>query len=85
MHWDTPLSFENYWKQSLQAQRLGWALDEGTFARGVTSIAVPIYGQAGTMGQALVATMFEGRHKKDELTRIADTMMQVAREIGPAF
>ncbi len=85
LHWDTPLSFESYWKQSLQAQQLGWALDEGTFARGVTSIAVPVYGQAGTMGQALVATMFEGRHKKNELTRIADTMMQVARDIGPAF
>lgn len=85
LHWDTPLSFDNYWKQSLAAKRQGWALDEGTFARGVTSIAVPMYGRTNVMGQVLVATMFEGRHKRDELMRIADTMIKVAKDVGPAF
>lgn len=85
LHWDSPLTFDDYWKQSLAAKHQGWALDEGTFARGVTSIAVPVYGKANTMGHVLVATMFDGRHNKDELTRIADTMITVAEDVGPAF
>lgn len=85
LHWDSPLTFEDYWEQSLAAKRQGWAFDEGTFARGVTSIAVPVYGKTEVMGHVLVATMFEGRHKKDELMRIADTMIKMADDVGPAF
>lgn len=85
LRWAVPLSFDVYWRQCLTAQKKGWALDEHTFARGVTSIAVPVGPELGSMTHALVATTFYGRHETDGLQRIADALMKLSDEIAPIF
>lgn len=85
LRWDAEPSFENYWKQSLEAAERGWSIDDSNFARGVISIATPVRTRSGEMSHGLVATMFKGRHDESENVQIAEAMQAVCKEIGPVF
>lgn len=85
LRWDVAPAFEDYWRDACQVAERGWAIDEGNFARGITSIAVPVFDGAGSLAHALVATMFQGQHGPDMLTKIAGDMQTISTGMEGLF
>lgn len=82
LRWRKPLSFETYWKEVREYSERGWAIDEGYFASGVTSIAVPIYDTAGSLLYVLSAVMFSGQYDEKGLASVVATMKHHSAEIA---
>jgi DNA-binding IclR family transcriptional regulator len=53
------------------ARERGWAIDEGQFIKGMTTVAAPSLGQTGKVDFILTATMFTGQHPYERLQAIA--------------
>ena len=81
LRWDVAPTFESYWRDARQVAERGWAIDDGNFARGITSIAVPVFDGAGSLAHALVATMFQGQHGPDRIAAIASDMQAIGRDM----
>jgi DNA-binding IclR family transcriptional regulator len=79
LRWQTPLAFQDYAAQIEQAKRLGYGLDEGIFARGVSTVAVAIVDNAGVVHYALSGVMFSGQHTAKSMEKIVGDMMDLAQ------
>jgi DNA-binding IclR family transcriptional regulator len=78
LRWQTPLSFSDYVEQVEQAKRLGYGFDEGNFAPGVSTIAVTIVDEAGTIRYGLSGIMFSGQHNGATMDKIAHDLIDLA-------
>jgi DNA-binding IclR family transcriptional regulator len=80
LHWDRVPSFDAYWKSVLDTRAQGYAIDEGTYARGVTVLAAPVFDASGlpvmTIGAAGFTEQLDARRKK---ALVADLLALAAR------
>lgn len=85
IHWDSPLSFAEFKRQIKQTRERGWAIDDGNFATGTISLAVPILNREGKPVMALTATMFSGQYAKrseDLLHDLQEFCQRVSRIVS---
>ena len=75
LRWQTPLSFSDYLSQVQQAKRLGYGFDEGNFAPGVSTVAVPIVDEAGAIRYGISGIMFSGQHSPTTMHEIAQKLI----------
>lgn len=54
--WQAPPDFDSWLKQVRSARRLGYAVDEGQYRKGITAIAAPILKDDGTVDRAISIT-----------------------------
>ncbi|SMH38051.1 IclR family transcriptional regulator [Azospirillum agricola] len=85
LRWDRPLSFEDFMVEVAETERRGWALDNGNYALGTASIAVPIVNAQGGPLMACTATMFLSRFDEARAAGIAEALGEVARALAPAL
>lgn len=85
LRWDGPLSFETFMAEVEEAERRGWALDNGNYALGTASVAVPIRNPQGGPLMACTATMFLSQFDAPRAARIAGALGEVARALAPAL
>lgn len=85
LRWDRPLSFEAFMAEVDETARRGWALDNGNYALGTASVAVPILNAEGGPLMACTATMFLSRFDEARAERIAGALGEVARALAPAL
>lgn len=78
LRWKQPLTFDSYWQQIEVAAKRGWSMDDGYFAHGVTSVAVPILASDGSMAFALSAVMFRHQYDDAAISKLADEMLRLA-------
>lgn len=83
LRWQTPLSFSDYLTQVEQAKRVGYGLDEGNFAPGVTTVAVSIVDQSETVCYGISGIMFSGQHDDAMLHQIAQELIAVSQWASP--
>jgi DNA-binding IclR family transcriptional regulator len=79
--WQRPLSFEDYLAQVEQARARGFAVDEGYFARGIRTMAAPIYDRAGSVTFTLVAVMVAGQHEEATVEKLGAALMEQASKL----
>jgi DNA-binding IclR family transcriptional regulator len=85
LRWAQNVSFEEYWRDAQLGAERGWALDDGTFSSGVTTIAVPVLGRDGEVSHSLVAIMFRDQHEYGTIKRIAQDLLGLTAELGSAL
>jgi DNA-binding IclR family transcriptional regulator len=82
VRWEIPMSFEQWLADVEDVQRLGYSEDAGAFARGVTTIAVPVFAHddsvRGSIGVGVISAQLDGRLK----TRLIQHLKKAARGIG---
>lgn len=83
IRWDQPITFEEFARQVDEARRNGWALDDGNFAAGTCSLAVPIPNDSGSTMLAVTATMFSGQYDKSRAMAVIDDLRDFARRLKP--
>lgn len=61
LRWEAPPGFEAYMRDVEAARAAGWALDDGVYIRGVTSLAAAVKDGAGAVRFCVTSTFFRGR------------------------
>jgi len=82
LRWQRPLSFEDYVAQVSEARGRGWAIDEGFYASGMRSCAVPIRDNMGDVIFSLSTAMFLGQHNDKTLERLGQAMIELAPKLS---
>lgn len=77
LQWRGPMTFERYLDQVNDAHARGFAIDNGEFAPGVYSLAVPVWSGQPELGMALSATMFIGQMDEGQLKVLSDEMIRL--------
>jgi DNA-binding IclR family transcriptional regulator len=72
LRWQDAPSFDTYWKQVEQARARGYAVDEGHFVRGVTTVSAAVVGPHGVPVMAVSAVGFSAQFKGAELRALCD-------------
>lgn len=85
LRWGNPPSFAEYWADVEKVATRGWAVDDGNFARGVTSVAVPVIDGSGDIRHGIVATTFQGQSTAEEIERLALDLIVAAKQISGIF
>jgi DNA-binding IclR family transcriptional regulator len=85
MRWNRAPTFEQYWRDVQAVGKQGWGIDQGNFAKGITSVGVPIFDNGETIRHGLVATTFQGQLSGQQLKRLGDDMVKVTRNIRGFF
>jgi DNA-binding IclR family transcriptional regulator len=75
----TPLTFREYAGQVEQAKRLGYGLDTGYFARGVSTVAVAIADISGEIRFGLSGIMFSGQYDYKMMDKIGRQMIELSK------
>ncbi|MGF7162844.1 DNA-binding IclR family transcriptional regulator [Rhodoligotrophos appendicifer] len=78
IRWDRPISFEDFLQQVRETAEQGWSIDDGNFAAGTVSVAVPILNDAGTATMAVTATMFAGQYDKERAASVVADLQEFA-------
>ncbi|MBL6457343.1 IclR family transcriptional regulator [Belnapia sp. T6] len=79
LRWQRPFPFETFMEQVEEARARGWALDDGYYMQGVTTISAPVRGGDGLL--AISATMFGGQHDRAALERIGSELQLLALDV----
>lgn len=61
LKWDEPPKLKQYLAEVKMAAANGFAIDDGNFFQGITTIAAPIFDREGTLTHCMAATTFKGR------------------------
>jgi DNA-binding IclR family transcriptional regulator len=80
--WENPPRLESYLKDIERAASDGWAIDQGNFLQGVTTIAVPIPDAAGKLQYCLSIALFGEHFETSYVAGIAKDMKQAAGKIS---
>jgi DNA-binding IclR family transcriptional regulator len=82
LRWARRVSFEEYWRDVQAATARGWAVDDGYFAAGATTVAAPVFDRSGGISHSLVAIMFRSQHDQATIKSISQDLIQLARDVG---
>jgi DNA-binding IclR family transcriptional regulator len=73
LRWQGPIPFEDYMLQAQAAVERGWAIDEGHYARSVTTISVPLRTADGSVRRVCSATfLVPSLDPGDRITLVAE-------------
>ena len=82
VRWQAPLSLEQWLQEVDHVRRLGFAEDPGTFTRGVTTLAVPVFAPdeslRGVIGIGAISAQLEDKLK----IKLIRSLKRAAGEIG---
>lgn len=79
--WDHPPAFEIWREEVREAQERGYSVDQGTYISGVTVVAIPVFGNHGTMSRSIVAIGISERLKDKGIPKLARAMQAVRDHI----
>jgi DNA-binding IclR family transcriptional regulator len=79
LRWQRPLSFREYVAQVEQAKRLGYGLDTGYFAPGVSTVAVAMVDTFGQVRYGLSGIMFSGQYESKMVDKIGRQMIELSK------
>jgi DNA-binding IclR family transcriptional regulator len=85
LRWDNPPSLKAYMRQVEETGKRGWALDDGDFLAGVTTLAVAILDRDGRPTFLLTASWFRGQRPDAEMARLASDLQALARQVSGAL
>jgi DNA-binding IclR family transcriptional regulator len=85
LRWQDAPSFDTYWKQVEQARARGFAVDEGHYVRGVTTVSSAVAGPQGAPVMAISAVGFSAQFKGAELRALCEDLSSRTLAIGQAL
>jgi DNA-binding IclR family transcriptional regulator len=81
LRWDNPPSFRAYLRQVAEARTQGWALDDGAFLAGVTTVSVAILDSRKHPTFLIGASFFRGQRPESEFARIGAELKDLADQV----
>jgi DNA-binding IclR family transcriptional regulator len=81
LRWDNPPSFRAYLRQLADTRRQGWALDDGAFLAGITTVSVAILDSRKHPTFLIGASFFRGQRPDSEFARIGGELKELAEQV----
>lgn len=78
IRWERPISFKTFMEQVKETRKKGWAVDDGNFAAGTFSVAVPILDRDDMAILAVTATMFTSEQSERRAQEIVRDLQEFA-------
>ena len=85
LRWQRPFPADAFLAEVEVTRARGWALDDGHYARGVTTISAPARISSCGGLSAVSATMFCGQHDEPVMERIGSELKALANNLERAF
>ncbi|WP_201747134.1 IclR family transcriptional regulator [Glaciimonas sp. PCH181] len=85
IRWSESLTFETYWSEVQEARRLGYAIDDGNFARGIVVVAAPIYDATGAIAFTVSAFMFRNQFDQAGIIVLGKALNALGAKIANAL
>jgi DNA-binding IclR family transcriptional regulator len=82
LRWQRPIAFKQYLDDIEFAKQHGYSIDEGYFARGVTSIGVAVLDQDEQPRFTATAVMFQRQYDESDIERIGRAMHALSHELA---
>lgn len=79
VHWRQPMSLETFLAESAITRDRGWAVDNGVFLPGVTTVSAPVLDDTGKLKFCLSAIMFHGQYAAEKLAKIGNDLVVTAK------
>ena len=79
VRWQQPMSLDLFMPETALAGSRGWAVDDGVFLPGVTTVSAPVLDEAGKLKFCLSTIMFHGQHKAAKLEEIGNDLLAAAK------
>jgi DNA-binding IclR family transcriptional regulator len=83
LHWHSLPKFDRYLTDVRSAAVNGYAIDDGDFLLGITSIAAPVTSREGMLTHCIAATTFKGRFDREELRTLGRAVRAAADLASP--
>src|SRR5262249_54042630 len=78
LKWYDPPKFDRYLSEVRMAAVSGFAIDDGNFLQGVTSVAAPVISREGSLTHCVSATTFKGRFELEGLRTLGKAIKKAA-------
>lgn len=85
LRWQNPPTFARYKREVAQVRKVGWALDDGDYMRGVVTIAAAVTDADGAVRFCLANTLFRGQHDDATVQQIGAETARTAAELGASL
>jgi len=85
LRWEDAPSFQAYCKQIEQARARGYAVDEGSYVRGVTTASAAVADANGRAVMAISAVGFSAQFKAGDLKALAADLRDRAQQVSKAL
>jgi DNA-binding IclR family transcriptional regulator len=82
LRWDNPPAMRAWTRDLRAARRNGYSIDPGHYIAGVTLVAVPVFGAAGTMTHTLVAAGVTEQLRGPKAEELARALQAEARSLS---
>jgi DNA-binding IclR family transcriptional regulator len=82
MNWSEPPKLDRYLTEVRQAGKNGFAIDDGNFLQGITSVAGAVLSKEEAVTHCIAATTFHGRFDTRELRALGCAVRTAADEVG---
>ena len=81
--WHDPPKFDRYLSEVRMASANGYAIDDGNYLLGITTVAAPIISREGALTHCIAATTFKGRFDREGLRRLGKALGQASNTASP--
>lgn len=82
LRWERPPTLARYKREVASARRQGWAIDDGDFMRGLTTIAAPVIDPRGIARYCIASTVFQGQLEGKSLRRLAEDTARLGANLS---
>jgi DNA-binding IclR family transcriptional regulator len=83
LKWHDPPKFDRYLSEVRAAAVNGYAVDDGNYLLGITSVAAPITSREGALTHCIAATTFKGRMERDTLRELGKALVTACNSTAP--
>lgn len=85
LRWQIPPDTNEYCRQVQVCRQTGYAVDEGNFAPGVTTVATVLTDTMGGLSYGLSAIRIAGQISPSEISSIGGALVELRRELGSTW
>jgi DNA-binding IclR family transcriptional regulator len=83
LRWHTIPKFDRYLAEVRMAGMNGYAIDDGDFLQGITSVAAPIISRDSTLTHCIAATTFKGRFDREGIRKLGEAVRTACEAAAP--
>jgi DNA-binding IclR family transcriptional regulator len=81
LHWDNPLSFDEWLRQVEQTRTQGFAVDKGNYISGVIVVLAPVWETTSDLGHALIAFGIGEVMKRERLRALQASLLRESQTL----
>ncbi len=82
IRWSEPTNFDTYRNEIDKARNCGYAIDDGTFARGIMAIAAPVRDHSGAIVYTVSAVMFRNQYDAEGIATLGRALNELGKKVS---